>query len=237
MDGQSRALWPICGTIALGIVFLLLSLGNATGPRSPLWSVEIVTDLVIVALLARGGGGRWLRAWPAALAFVVLSWGLGMAYEVTLTVDGSGIGGVHPQTRASFLLAQGDYVMIALATLALVRLWHLDFAGAFWVALGMSLTEGLIFTGVLARTIAAGAPGWAVLMLAYYALAYAGFVALPLLVLAPQSLWRGPAPPRGKPAWKLVLAGFGLALVIRLIWGLGWAPLATWAFALPPNPL
>ncbi len=234
---QARALWPVWGSIALGLAFLLLNLGSTTGPRSPLWWVEIVIDVAMITLLARGGVGLRLRGGPAALAFVALSWGLGMAYELTLTVDGSGIGGVHPQTRASFLLAQGDYVMIALATLWLVRLWHLDFGGAFWLALGMSLTEGLIFTGALGATIMAGAPGPAVLMLAYYTLAYAGFVALPLLVVAPPGLWRAQVRPRKRPAWMLILAGFGLAFAIRVVWGLGWAPLATWAFALPPNPL
>jgi len=60
--------------------------------------------------------------------------------------------------------------------------------------MGKSLTEGLIFTGVLTAMLVSGAFGMAALVLAYYALAYASFVALPLLLVAPETLWR-PGPP------------------------------------------
>ena len=90
-----------------------------------------------------------------------------MAFELTLTVVGTGLGGIHPDTRASFLLGQANYILIALPTLALVRFWRLDFAGAYWTAMGKSLTEGLIFTGVLTATLVSGAFGMAALVLAY----------------------------------------------------------------------
>ena len=186
--------------------------------------------------LARGGAGLSMKPLPAAIAFVLASWACGMAYELTLTMDGTGLGGNHPDTRSSFILAQGDYVLIALAALTMARRWHLDFRGLFWVAMGKSLTEGLIFTGVLTVALMTGQLGLAALTLPYYTLAYASFVALPLLLIAPESLWR-PAPVKTPPIFTLILTGFAVAFVIRLIWGFGWAPFATWAFDLPPNPV
>jgi len=229
------AIWVL---IAAGLVFLAIGLAFDEGLRSPLWWLELVLYAMMILGFARGGARLRLRLWPAALVFVSASWACGMAYELTLTVYGTGFGGMHPDTRASFILAQGDYILIALATLMLVRLWHLDFSGAFWLAMGKSLTEGLIFTGVLAATITSGALGTAALALGYYTLAYASFVALPLLLVAPESLWRPSAAPRKRPpVWALVMTGFAVAFVIRIIWGLGWGPLATSVFALPPNPV
>lgn len=67
--------------------------------------------------------------------------------------------------------------------------------------------------------------------------AYGSFVALPLLLVAPETLWR-PGPPGRRPPFRaLILTGFAAAFVIRLIWGFVWAPFATWAFDLPPNPV
>ena len=91
--------------------------------------------VVMVLGLARGGAGLRLRPWSAALVFAAASRACGMAFELTLTVDGTGLGGIHPDTRASFILGQADCILIALATLALVRFWRLDFAGAYWIAL------------------------------------------------------------------------------------------------------
>lgn len=230
MSTFARPLW-LWACIAAGLAFLTLSLLRDEGLVSPLWWLELLLYALMIAGLARGGFGLTLPA--PMLAFVVLSWAFGMVYEVTLTVDGTGYGGVHRDTFASFVLAQGDYIPIALATLVMVRRWHLGFAGAFLISCGKSLTEGLVFMGVLTDTILSPTWPYAPLMLAYYTLAYASFVALPLLVIAPQSLWDGGIP-RPKGALTLIAAGFVVAFAIRILWGLVLAPLLTWAFALPP---
>ncbi len=202
------------------------------GLVSPLWWAELVLYVVMIAGLACGGFGLTV---PAPMrAFVGLSWTFGMVYELTLTVDGTGYGGMHRDTVASFVLAQGDYIPIALATLWMVRRWHLGFAGAFLISCGKSLTEGLVFTGVLTNTVLSPAWPYAPLMLAYYTLAYANFVALPLLVLAPETLWDRHPAPRPKGPLTLIAAGFAAAFAIRLIWGLGLGPALGWAFDLPP---
>jgi hypothetical protein len=221
--------------LGLGLVFWVLGQIGGQGPRSPLWFVEPALYAVLVPGLILGGFG-WRPARPG-LAFVLLSLLCGAVYELSLTVDGTGLGGVHPRTWPSFALAFGDYLMIALATWAMVARWHLDVWGAIWIAAGKSMTEGLIFTGVLAQTLAAGQLGAALLAVSYYTLAYAGFVALPLVVLSPSALWRGGGPGRALHPVLLIGAGFVVALAIRLVWGLVYAPLVTAALGLPPNPV
>ena len=85
----------------------------------------------------------------AMTSYVVLVCAFGMVYETSLTVDGTGIGGVHPDTYSSFSLAIGDYLMLAMVSVASIRRFHLDFKSVFFLAAGISLSEGLIFTGVL----------------------------------------------------------------------------------------
>ncbi len=222
--------------ILAGLTFLALSLMYRDGPASPYWWGELMLYALMAAGLASGGFNLSPSRRTAAVVYIALCWAFGMVYELSLTVDGTGLGGVHPDTRASFLLAQPDYLMIAAVALWLVRRWHLGFAGAFWIACGKSLTEGLLFSGALTAAILSPAWPFAPLMLAYYALAYSTFVALPLLVLAPETLWSDkPTTPPG--ALRLIAAGFVLAFVIRLIWGLVFGPLIAWAFNLPPNPL
>ena len=82
-----------------------------------------------------------------------LSWSFGMICELTLTADGTRMGGKHAGMRSCFVLAQGDDIPFAVATLWMVRRWHLAFAGAFWLAFGNSLTEGIVCTGILSKTI------------------------------------------------------------------------------------
>lgn len=227
--------WPWIG---FGLVFWVMSAINGGGPVPPLRFADVpLYALMVAGLLAKGGNG--FQFMPprrlAPLAFIVLSWGFGMIYEASLTVDGSGIGGMHPQTRASYILAQGDYIMVAALTCAMVRYFHLDFRSVFFFAGGISLSEGLIFTGVLTAILMSPAFFMAPLFVAYYTLAYASFVALPLLFIAPETLWSTHAPPWRLGLPLLWLTGFVLAFIIRLIWGLGWVPFANWTFNLPPN--
>lgn len=60
---------------------------------------------------------------------------------------------------------------------------------------------------------------------------------MPLLLLAPETLWDNRLSPRPKGAFFLIAAGFVVAFAIRLVWGLALGPLLTMAFDLPPNPM
>jgi hypothetical protein len=237
-----RGFWNIWLWIVAGLAFWALGSRLSTGPKSPYWPAE----LCLYALMI---GGMWAatRGQPiskivrlpraiAPFAYVILVWLLGMVFELTLTVNGEGVGGMHPSTVPSFILAQGDYIPIAIASYFVIRRAHASFKEVFFFAGGMSLTEGLIFNGVLASQIASPAFFLAPLTLAYYTLAYASFIAVPLLLVDPALLWDTSlqTKPRSVPFyWAL---GFVLAVVIRLIWGLAYGPLVIRLFDLPPTP-
>jgi hypothetical protein len=224
--------------IALGLVFAAASLLLNDAPHSPFWFADLLLFALMILGLWRLRTGRPLYLplshQSAPVVFILLSWTFGMIYEASLTLTGSGIGGVHPDTRASYLLAQGDYLLIALVTVLLIRWLRLDFTRAFFFAGGKSLTEGLVFSGILTAVLLSPSFWAAPFFLAYYTLAYATFVAMPLLFIDPRLIWKSPVP-LSIPIWQCWALGFVTAFIIRVIWGLGWAPFATWLFNLPPN--
>ena len=234
-----RGLWDVRIWIGLGIAFAALGLADASEPRSPYWA----SSLVLYGLMGLGlwaNGRHRLRKRLriprklAPLAYVVLVWFFGMVFEAGLSVTGEGIGGLHPETLPSFILAQGDYVPIALVTLLVIRSTGAGFQEVFFFAGGKSLTEGLIFTGVLSAVLVSPLFFLSPLLLAYYTLAYSSFMALPLLIVDEELLWRRPRPRR---RWVLFfwILGFVLALGIRVFWGLVYSPIVTRLFDLPPN--
>jgi hypothetical protein len=222
--------------ILLGLLFWSGIRMTGAGLFTPFWWVEVVLFLILIAGFGAGRGLNLMPPWPL-LAFGALIWACGMGYELTLTLDGTGIGGVHPDTRASFILAQFDYLAIAAVTVWAVWFWRLAPSQVLMIAAGKSLTEGLIFSGILRDVLTDPAQAvFAPLMASYYVLAYATFMVAPLFIINPQALWRPGA------GWRpnlvlLVAFGFVAGFVIRVVWGLGYAPLATTLFALPPNPI
>lgn len=235
-----RGIWNVWGWLALGIGFKVLNVGNNTEPQSPYWFAEIVLLMLMVGGLWTTARFNW-RPWlplsrkTAPAAYVFLVWLFGMTYELSLTVTGAGIGGVHPQTIPSFVLAQGDYLPIALVSYAVIRQTRATFQELFFFAGGKSLTEGLIFTGVLTAVLLSPLFWLSPLVLAYYTLAYSSFIALPLLFIDETLLWR-PGERVNKRTipfyWAL---GFGLALLIRLFWGLVYSPVVTQWMGLFPT--
>jgi len=158
-----------------------------------------------------------------------------MVFETSLTVNGQGVGGVHPATIPSFILAQGDYIPIAIVSYFVVRQWRLSFREMFFVAGGKSLTEGLIFTGVLTALLLSPQFFLAPIVLGYYTLAYSSFIALPLLFIDEELLWKREGQKKQHSMSYFWLLGFLLALPIRIFWGLVYSPIVTWLFDLPPN--
>lgn len=221
--------------IVLGLALKLPGMDSA--PASRFHGIDwLLYAGLLAGLVAQGKGwaGVTLSPRAAAIAFVVLVWAFGMIYEMSLSVDGTGVGGMHPDTFTSFVLAQGDYLLLALLCLAAVRLLHLGFTGLFWFAAGIALTEGLVFTGVLWQVVLSPAPWAAPAFLAYYFLAYAAFLTLPLMILNPAPLWSARA--RRLPAGRigLIVAGFLCGFASRLIWALGYGPAAHALFDLAP---
>ena len=223
-----RGIWNVRIWIGLGLTFLVLNSLNDVGPASPYRYVE----WVLYALLIVGLWANWkfdlrkripIPRHVAPGAYIFLVWLCGMLFETSLTVTGQGVGGVHPETIPSFILAQGDYIPLAIVSYFVVRYGRLSFREMFFVAGGKSLTEGLIFTGVLTTVVLSPQFFLAPIVLGYYTLAYSSFIALPLLFIDEELLWQKAKPaPRHAMAYYWFL-GFILALPIRIFWGLVYA--------------
>ncbi len=226
--------------LGLGLTFLFLNSYGNSAARSPYWfSAWILYALMFIGLWANWKFDLRKRIpIPRRLApaiYIFLVWLFGMVFETSLTVTGQGVGGVHDETLASFILAQGDYIPIAIVSYVVVRKWRLSFREMFFVAGGKSLTEGLIFTGVLTAILFSPQFLLAPIVLGYYALAYSSFIALPLLFIDEELLWQNDRPTKRHSVTCFWVLGFILALPIRLFWGLVYSPLVTRLFDLPPN--
>lgn len=236
-----RGLWNIWFWILGGLAFWALSLATSSGPKTPFWPGE----LGLYALMV---GGMWAatRGHPisqiiripravAPFAYVFLVWLFGMIFELTLTVNGQGVGGLHVSTLPSFILAQGDYIPIALVSYFVIRRTHATFKEMFFFAGGKSMTEGIIFSGVLVAQIASPLFFLTPLTLVYFTLAYASFVAAPLMLVDAELLWDTSRQPKPRSVLFFAALGFALAIVIRIFWGLVYGPLVTQVFNLPPS--
>ncbi|MBI4928073.1 MAG: hypothetical protein HY835_09930 [Anaerolineae bacterium] len=236
----SRGLWNIWFWVVAGLTFWALNSAISTDPRSRYWPAELGLYTLML-------GGMWAdaRGHPisqfvrlprvvAPFVYVFLVWLFGMVYELTLTVNGEGVGGLHPSTVPSFLLAQGDYIPIAIVAYFVIRQTHASFKEVFFLAGGKSLTEGIVFTGVLVSQIASPFFFLSPLTLAYYTLAYASFIAAPLVLVDAELLWDTSLQPKRYSVPFFWALGFVLAFAIRIFWGLVYGPLVTRLFNLPP---
>lgn len=232
-----KGIWNIKIWITIGILFLLLAQLDDKMIRSPFWFFEIfLYGNMILGIWANDKYDiRKKIKIPrkiAPLVFIFLVWAFGMIYEMSLTVNGSGIGGLHKDTFTSFILAQGDYIAIAFASFFIIRYLRLSFKDVYFLAGGKSLTEGLIFTGVLLMTLLSPFFFLSPFILGYYTLVYASFIALPLLYVDEELLWKEKAVYKKHSILLMWLLGFIVAFGIRLFWGLVYGPIVTKIFNL-----
>lgn len=236
-----RGIWNIWLWIVLGIIFVALNFSNSSEPRSRYWFFELALySLMLTGLWANAKFDlRKKLPIPRKLApavYVFLVWFFGMIFELSLTVTGEGVGGLHAETLPSFILAQGDYIPIALISYLVIRKTRASFREVFFFSGGKSLTEGLLFTGVLASVLFSPMFWLSPIVLAYYALAYSSFIALPLLFVDEELLWKESFEAQRHSIPFFWALGFALALLIRVFWGLVYGPVVTQLLHLPPNP-
>ncbi len=213
-----RWLWLVVG-LGLGYGALAWLTERGAG-ASRLWWLD---PLLLVGFAAglwwrrngwQGGGRR-----GAGLLFITLAWLTGMLYELSLRTGATGFGGMHPDTAASFLLAQGYYVPYAV--------------GGWWLArrYGYTLPQ-LFLTGALAalyEMAVAGAPRmlaapdlWLLtpLVIGYYLTVYGLILTMPLLFIDPRDLWA--ATPRPLTTWGVAWRAVAFGLLCWVVF-VGWS--------------
>jgi hypothetical protein len=223
---QSPSLWIIT---ALCFTVLTRLSNDVVEWTSPLWFID---PLLMLSLLM----GRWLKErfhWQpvkfshrqAAPVFIVLAWLVGMLYELTLSESPGNIGGFHPKTIPSFVLAQGFYLPYAVLSYFLIRKFHLSFRDVFLVGGIVCLYEALQYgvPGTLFSPLFFLTP----LVLAYYVVVYALMLTWPLLVVDETLLWHGNKPTL--PWWRKVFYSLILGITCWLIAGL-WGELTAKLF-------
>ncbi len=227
---QHPSLWII---LALSFSFLLRLASSITNEAvewtSPVWFLD---PLLMLSLLI----GHWFKErfhWQpvklsrkyAAPIFIVLVWLVGMLYELTLSEPPGNIGGFHPKTIPSFILAQGFYIPFAVLSYVLIRKFYFSFRDVFFMAGLVCLYEALQYgiPGTLFSPLFFMTP----LVLAYYVVVYAQMLTWPLLVVDETLLWHGDK--LQLPWWRKVLYSLILGLTCWLIAGL-WGELTATLF-------
>ena len=217
-------MWGASVPVAGALVLALLGLGGSEAQSPLAWLQFPLLAALGWGLITSAPTGRQ----AALLPYVGLSWLLGMAVEATLTVDGSGIGGIHRDTFASYVLAQGDYIPLALVVWGLHRTLGAGVQQALWIVAGMGLTEGLVFTGSVTFALGTGDVIGIALVTCYLIATYWVFLVLPLrLTGVGRGVGRNPA--------ILLAIGFVSAFAVRVFWGLVYSPVVTALFDLPPQ--
>jgi hypothetical protein len=162
-----------------------------------------------------------LQGGVAVTVYVVMGLAGGVLYELSLTVDGTGIGGLAADTRTSFLLLPGYLIPAVGMTLWLVRRHALDARALFFVAGIMSWYEMLTVGG--AAMIAS--PVLALPLAIFYFASYAVYNgALGLLVVDPSTLWAEDRP--AVPLRRSLLVG-AIAGVVAWACFMGWSLVVT----------
>ncbi len=172
--------------------------------------------------------GLWLAGWGSAGVFPALAWLLTLPlHEILLLVFG--IWGAIACLRRGDHLAPLLVAWVLAGVVVLMAYPGRQAADSAWVCLPLALLAGLALRDILERALAAWSwAGHALLVSALLFLAL--FV---LYQLSAYALGLGPRLNPGEPALSLVLvlvAG-GLAVVMVVLFALGWSPEVAWTSA------
>ena len=203
--------------VSIALVMSMVALLEQDPGASPLWwTLPLLFGAYLWAWRRRGRALRLSRR-AAAATYVVSGLAAGVVYELSLSTDGTGLGGLHADTFTSFLLLPGYLLPAVLFTFWMVRRYGLDQRETFFVAGGMSWYEMLSMgAGYVAAT-----PWVAPVLVAFYVASYAVYNgALGVLLVDPAALW-APTPRR---------IGTGRQMLYSVVGGAGaWACFLGWA--------
>lgn len=219
--------WFIVGLFG----YLLLRLrADKNEPISPLWFIEPILYVFLVFKIFFNKNiyvvPKTLQKHPLLL-YIVMAFMSGMLFEMGLSINQGSIGGLYPKTIPSFIVAQGFYWPFAIFSLFLIRRYNFKFSDLYFVALGASLTEGIIFNKILPAIFLSPEFYLTPVVLAYYGTAYALILGLPFVFFDEKLLWGKDV--RQASLLRKFIYGFIMAFVSYAIF-YGWYILMDFVF-------
>ena len=214
--------WYLLGLANIVLWWLTLGIGG------PYWFTESLLYLIFFL-------GLWLdsryhfrekltlsRGKAVFLYFVIFLVG-SMVYELSLSPTIGSFSGHHPKPIPSFIIIFGFYLALALFNLFLIRRYHYTFKELYFSAGAASLTEGIVFNGVLIAVLLSPTFFLAPLAFAYYMLIYGVIFCMPLVFIREELLW---SPSETTISFRRkMLYAFIATFFANLTW-VGWAKVA-----------
>ena len=206
------------------IVLWWLTLGGG----GPYWFAELFLYLIFFL-------GLWLNSryhfrerltlsrGKAVFLYFVIFLATAMVYELSLSPTVGSFSGHHVKPIPSFIIIFGIYLALALFNLFLIRRYHYTFKELYFAAGTASLTEGVVFNGVLTAVLLSPTFFLAPLTFAYYMLVYGVIFCMPFVFIREELLWS----PVGITIsfWRKMLYSLIATFFGYLAW-VGWAKMA-----------
>jgi len=196
------------------------------GEKGPYWFVEPLLYFTFFT-------GLWLDSryhfrkrlapsrWKAAFAYFGIFLATAMVYEVSLfQVNARSLGSHHPKAIPSLIIIFGSYLVFSLFNLFLIRRYHYTFKELYFAAGAASLTEGVVFNGVLTAVLLSPMFFLAPLTFAYYMLVYGVIFCMPFVFIQEKLLWsrvENTISFRRKILYAFIATWLGY-----IVWGTGW---------------
>ena len=211
----------------LGLAFPLL-MYTVVG-RGPYWFAEILLYIIFF-------GGLWLNSRyhfrakiavsrkMAILLYFVIFLATATIYELSLSPTLGSFSEHHSQPIPSFIIIIGSYLIFALFNLFLIHRYHYTFRELYFSAGAASLTEGVVFSGLLTATLLSPLFFLAPLLFAYYMLVYGVIFCMPFIFIREELLWS-----RSQVIisfWRKMLYAFISTFVAYVVWTGGWVKIA-----------
>lgn len=212
--------WYLLGLAFLPLTFML--------GRGPYWFAEPLLYLIFFL-------GLWLDSryhfrekitlsrGKAVFLYFVLFLAAATLYELSLSPTWGSFSAHHAKPIPSFIIIIGIYLALALFNLFLIRRYHYTFKELYFSAGAASLTEGVVFGGVLTAVLLSPTFFLAPLTFAYYILVYGVIFCMPFVFMREELLW---SPVETAISFRRkMLYSFIATFLGYLVW-VGWAKVA-----------
>lgn len=214
--------WYLLALANLVLWWLVLGIGG------PYWFAESFIYLVFFL-------GLWLDSryhfrerltlsrTKAVFLYFVIFLTAAMMYELSLSPTLGSFSAHHPKLIPSFIIIFGIYLALSLFNLFLISRYHYTFRELYFSAGAASLTEGIVFNGVLIAVLLSPTFFLAPLTFAYYMLVYGVIFCMPFVFIREELLWRHTGITIS--FWRKMLYAFISTFLAYVVW-VGWAKMA-----------